>query len=148
MSQFGTILTAPFAVRRSWGFMCPVHTPDGSPCGLLMHLTMHCQVVTTDRDKEADAISARLANTLLEWGMLPASTGLVPPSPPSHLAVMQDGRLIGTLRATAVEKVVERLRTLKTERELPADLEVGDPRVFLYFESLGSGNLRCHALAA
>ena len=31
------------AVRKllpnSWGFLCPVHTPDGSPCGLLSHLT-------------------------------------------------------------------------------------------------------------
>jgi DNA-directed RNA polymerase I subunit RPA2 len=24
---------------ESWGFLCPVHTPDGSPCGLLNHLT-------------------------------------------------------------------------------------------------------------
>lgn len=38
------------AVRKllpeSWGFMCPVHTPDGSPCGLLTHLTAACRVVT------------------------------------------------------------------------------------------------------
>lgn len=26
----------------SWGFMCPVHTPDGSLCGLLNHLTLGC----------------------------------------------------------------------------------------------------------
>ncbi|KAK1332849.1 LOW QUALITY PROTEIN: hypothetical protein QTO34_006380 [Cnephaeus nilssonii] len=30
-------------VRRllpeSWGFLCPVHTPDGEPCGLMNHLT-------------------------------------------------------------------------------------------------------------
>jgi DNA-directed RNA polymerase I subunit RPA2 len=24
---------------ESWGFLCPVHTPDGSPCGLLNHLS-------------------------------------------------------------------------------------------------------------
>ena len=23
---------------ESWGFLCPVHTPDGGPCGLLNHL--------------------------------------------------------------------------------------------------------------
>ena len=23
---------------ESWGFLCPVHTPDGAPCGLLNHL--------------------------------------------------------------------------------------------------------------
>lgn len=37
-------------VRRllpeSWGFLCPVHTPDGAPCGLLNHLTAICEVVT------------------------------------------------------------------------------------------------------
>lgn len=31
----------------AWGFICPVHTPDGSPCGLLNHLTKECQVTGT-----------------------------------------------------------------------------------------------------
>lgn len=30
----------------AWGFVCPVHTPDGAPCGLLNHLTMTAQVFT------------------------------------------------------------------------------------------------------
>ena len=30
---------------ESWGFLCPVHTPDGSPCGLLLHLTRACYLV-------------------------------------------------------------------------------------------------------
>ncbi len=30
---------------ESWGFLCPVHTPDGSPCGLLNHMTSACRVV-------------------------------------------------------------------------------------------------------
>lgn len=25
---------------EQWGFICPVHTPDGGPCGLLNHITM------------------------------------------------------------------------------------------------------------
>lgn len=37
-------------VRRllpeSWGFLCPVHTPDGEPCGLMNHMTVTCEVVT------------------------------------------------------------------------------------------------------
>ncbi len=28
---------------ESWGFLCPVHTPDGSPCGLLNHFTATCR---------------------------------------------------------------------------------------------------------
>ena len=26
------------------GFLCPVHTPDGAPCGLLNHMAASCQV--------------------------------------------------------------------------------------------------------
>lgn len=29
---------------EAWGFLCPVHTPDGAPCGLLNHLAAPCQV--------------------------------------------------------------------------------------------------------
>jgi DNA-directed RNA polymerase I subunit RPA2 len=27
---------------ESWGFVCPVHTPDGAPCGLLNHISLSC----------------------------------------------------------------------------------------------------------
>eukprot|EP00588_Corethron_pennatum_P003384 CAMPEP_0194292816 /NCGR_PEP_ID=MMETSP0169-20130528/46523_1 /TAXON_ID=218684 /ORGANISM="Corethron pennatum, Strain L29A3" /LENGTH=1342 /DNA_ID=CAMNT_0039041135 /DNA_START=42 /DNA_END=4070 /DNA_ORIENTATION=+ len=40
------------AVRKllpdSWGFLCPVHTPDGGPCGLLNHLSIGCEPLTHD----------------------------------------------------------------------------------------------------
>ncbi len=26
------------------GFLCPVHTPDGAPCGLLNHMAALCEV--------------------------------------------------------------------------------------------------------
>ena len=44
---------------ESWGFLCPVHTPDGSPCGLLTHMTSACRVVAApaaDPDGTATAI--------------------------------------------------------------------------------------------
>lgn len=31
---------------ESWGFLCPVHTPDGEPCGLMNHMTAHSEIVT------------------------------------------------------------------------------------------------------
>ena len=43
----------------SWGFMCPVHTPDGSPCGLLLHLTAACRVATAPPD-ESDSVQAAI----------------------------------------------------------------------------------------
>lgn len=30
---------------ESWGFLCPVHTPDGEPCGLMNHMTANCEIV-------------------------------------------------------------------------------------------------------
>ena len=29
---------------ENWGFLCPVHTPDGGLCGLLNHLSYGCIV--------------------------------------------------------------------------------------------------------
>lgn len=31
-------------IADNWGFLCPVHTPDGAPCGLLNHLSSTCKV--------------------------------------------------------------------------------------------------------
>ena len=36
--RLGRKATVRKLLPDSWGFMCPVHTPDGSPCGLLNHL--------------------------------------------------------------------------------------------------------------
>ena len=43
---FATLKTTTVRKLRpeSWGFLCPVHTPDGAPCGLLIHLTKSCFV--------------------------------------------------------------------------------------------------------
>ncbi|KAJ3330285.1 hypothetical protein HDU76_006036 [Blyttiomyces sp. JEL0837] len=35
---------------EAWGFLCPVHTPDGAPCGLLNHLSHTCRVITDPLD--------------------------------------------------------------------------------------------------
>ncbi|CAG8555456.1 41467_t:CDS:10 [Gigaspora margarita] len=37
---------------ESWGFLCPVHTPDGTPCGLLNHLSHTCRIITTKPNVE------------------------------------------------------------------------------------------------
>jgi DNA-directed RNA polymerase I subunit RPA2 len=38
---------------ETWGFLCPVHTPDGGPCGLLNHITMSC-IPLTHPDNESE----------------------------------------------------------------------------------------------
>ena len=43
---------------ESWGFLCPVHTPDGSPCGLLNHFTAACRIVTEPSESADDTRTA------------------------------------------------------------------------------------------
>lgn len=45
-SYFTTMRTteARQLLPDAWGFICPVHTPDGTPCGLLNHLTLTCEM--------------------------------------------------------------------------------------------------------
>ncbi|EPR58357.1 DNA-directed RNA polymerase I RPA2, partial [Toxoplasma gondii GT1] len=40
---------------ETWGFLCPVHTPDGAPCGLLLHLTQSAAPVALPPDRRARA---------------------------------------------------------------------------------------------
>jgi DNA-directed RNA polymerase I subunit RPA2 len=45
---------------EQWGFVCPVHTPDGGPCGLLNHISMSCVPLTRpqfDHDKHCDVVA-------------------------------------------------------------------------------------------
>ncbi|CDR95040.1 DNA-directed RNA polymerase, beta subunit, putative [Babesia bigemina] len=46
---------------ETWGFICPVHTPDGAPCGLLLHLTQYAIPVTdADCGSATDAVKSFL----------------------------------------------------------------------------------------
>ncbi|PFH35445.1 DNA-directed RNA polymerase I RPA2 [Besnoitia besnoiti] len=40
---------------ETWGFLCPVHTPDGAPCGLLLHLAQSAAPVALPPDRKAIA---------------------------------------------------------------------------------------------
>ncbi|OMO87241.1 hypothetical protein COLO4_20729 [Corchorus olitorius] len=90
---------------ESWGFLCPVHTPDGEPCGLLNHMTSTC----------------------LGVGMTTSWPKVEHAGPPQVLPVLLDGRVIGSLPSTEAEKVVAHLRRLKVSAAsvIPDDLEVG-----------------------
>nr|BAK00019.1 predicted protein [Hordeum vulgare subsp. vulgare] len=37
---------------ESWGFLCPVHTPDGAPCGLLNHLAKDAVILSYPPSKK------------------------------------------------------------------------------------------------
>ncbi|EDQ84628.1 uncharacterized protein MONBRDRAFT_12630 [Monosiga brevicollis MX1] len=108
------------AVRKllpeAWGFLCPVHTPDGAPCGLLNHLARHCLPPTEPVD-----ISS-LPPTLLGLGMIAVSE-----QPHFHcLDVLLDGHLVGFLALEQAPKFAEQLRILKIrdDERVPNTLEI------------------------
>ncbi|XP_057512006.1 DNA-directed RNA polymerase I subunit 2 isoform X1 [Actinidia eriantha] len=116
---------------ESWGFLCPVHTPDGEPCGLLNHMTCTCRV-TSYYDAQGnvrDFFKMRMSvlSVLVGVGMTPSLPKLVPAGPPEVLSVVLDGRVVGSIPSDIVEKAVSHLRRLKLSATsvVPDDLEVG-----------------------
>ena len=120
---------------ESWGFLCPVHTPDGSPCGLLNHLAAACYVDVARVDVSgADAQDApspsfaAVLKALASAGVLLCAgkrLNSVPP-PPKHLSVMLDGVVVGSVRAPEAAAATAALRAAKVASppRVPATLEV------------------------
>lgn len=105
---------------EAWGFLCPVHTPDGTPCGLLNHLAAACQVVT------ATSSTVSLPRLLVSLGMIPLGDPAVS-LPGQRLCVLLDGKLVGEVPLEEVEELALKLRTLKTQgkENVPSTMEIG-----------------------
>ncbi|KAJ1930203.1 hypothetical protein IWQ60_000528 [Tieghemiomyces parasiticus] len=118
---FATMKTT--SVRKllpeSWGFMCPVHTPDGSPCGLLTHLSHTCQITTTHPDTSA------IPHLLASLGMSQIFHRNV--ANPASVTVQLDGRVIGYCSPQMAATLARKLRYLKVTggHNLPLQLEIG-----------------------
>jgi DNA-directed RNA polymerase I subunit RPA2 len=79
---------------EAWGFICPVHTPDGAPCGLLNHITLSCAPLAfEDIDMKENFGSFKTLCTSL--GMNPVQTDFNLVYPADHLPVTLDGILLG-----------------------------------------------------
>ncbi|KAM3959804.1 RNA polymerase I subunit Rpl135 [Aphomia sociella] len=107
----------------AWGFVCPVHTPDGAPCGLLNHLTMAAQVTQPPDAKQL----ASLPYVLKRCGMEQISTIAQTPleNDVYKYPVFLDGRLVGYFAEDTVDKSTTYLRTLKVKgEEIPITTEI------------------------
>ena len=102
---------------ESWGFLCPVHTPDGAPCGLLNHLAHQCVIPTQTVD------TRNMEKILSELGLEPV------PSMSEHdsLAIQLDGRILGYCPANRARDIAQLLRYWKVngENSIPVELEIG-----------------------
>ncbi|KAF8915242.1 DNA-directed RNA polymerase I polypeptide 2 [Mucidula mucida] len=104
---------------EAWGFLCPVHTPDGTPCGLLNHLARACRIVTTP------LATKNIPALLTAHGMTQTFAASVDGR--RNFCVQLDGRVIGWARPSVAQQLAQNLRIWKTEnhRDVPMDLEIG-----------------------
>ncbi|KAH8155101.1 uncharacterized protein LAJ45_00110 [Morchella importuna] len=104
---------------ESWGFLCPVHTPDGSPCGLLNHLAHKCRITTTISD------TSSIRKTLASLGVVSPATASLPSS--ATMCIQLDGCIIGWCSPKLARVVADTLRYWKVEgsHDIPLDLEIG-----------------------
>ncbi|PHH89406.1 hypothetical protein CDD83_6122 [Cordyceps sp. RAO-2017] len=102
---------------ESWGFLCPVHTPDGAPCGLLNHLAHKCKIMT-------DAVDVSgLPALATEFGIVASSSA----STDESVVVMLDGKILGWCRPKECRRIADCLRHWKVEgtHGVPLHLEIG-----------------------
>jgi DNA-directed RNA polymerase I subunit RPA2 len=109
------------AVRKllpeSWGFLCPVHTPDGGPCGLLNHLAHKCKILTHAVDVSA------IPNLVANLGAVRSSSAAVDES----VVIQLDGRILGWCTPKQALSIADSLRYWKVEgsHKVPKELEIG-----------------------
>jgi DNA-directed RNA polymerase I subunit RPA2 len=108
---------------ESWGFLCPVHTPDGSPCGLLNHITSGCHVIATPQTINSDLIE----RTLAMLGMTPNSNDLNLHFSNASYPVILDGKLVGFIDDDIVKNFIAGLRKFKVHglHYIPKTTEIG-----------------------
>jgi DNA-directed RNA polymerase I subunit RPA2 len=122
------------AVRKllpdQWGFLCPVHTPDGGPCGLLSHLSLKCSVLAYPADTGGEGM-VELDDLLISLGVAPVGAGGKPGdgravSTYTYLVVCLDGRVVGGATAKTCKAIATHLRKLKVSEKpiIPRTLEV------------------------
>ena len=102
---------------ESWGFLCPVNTPDGSPCGLLNHLAHKCTIITQNLDVAA------IPQLLSRLGVSESSCALFE----DCVVVQLDGRILGFCSPTQARTIGDTLRfwKVKGSHQVPVELEIG-----------------------
>ena len=122
------------AVRKllpdQWGFLCPVHTPDGGPCGLLSHMALKCQCMAYPAATNGGDLKD-LNEILISLGVGPSGSGGESGdgrtiSSHVNLPVMLNGRVVGSASAKLCKSIASQLRSLKVEEKptVPPTLEV------------------------
>ncbi|CAG8483343.1 4694_t:CDS:10 [Diversispora eburnea] len=96
-----------------------VHTPDGTPCGLLNHLSYSCRIITSKLNAD------RIPMFLSEFGMTirPLISGHR--TEKNQMCVQLDGKIVGWCSHKNAKPITDKLRLIKIEEKIPIDIEIG-----------------------
>jgi DNA-directed RNA polymerase I subunit RPA2 len=107
---------------ESWGFLCPVHTPDGGPCGLLNHITIACCPLT--HEPYNPLTHENLHDLCVRFGMLSLDNYNYLNDNDCY-PVMIDGRHAGYVENKLAEEFLRALKGYKVEGvSIPKETEV------------------------
>lgn len=103
-----------------FGFVCPVHTPDGGPCGLLNHLSRTCQIHFDSTGEDAQKSEEIAAENKKKMISSLTSLGMIGKISESFLSktlapVLIDGAIVGAVPVEDVNEFTNVLRLLKVE---------------------------------
>jgi DNA-directed RNA polymerase I subunit RPA2 len=123
---------------ESWGFLCPVHTPDGSPCGLLNHLAKDAVILSFPTEEQLPTTPEgiliapggssnrwigfkELKDLLVSLGVMPSGKGgsdgqiILDHKVDGYqiIPVLIDGAVIGGISVAKAPLIVAQLRHLK-----------------------------------
>ena len=106
----------------AFGFLCPVNTPDGSPCGLLNHIAKSCVITTCSHSVE------QIERDLVLQGMLSLDEITLPTiislNGFEYIRIHLNGRIIGFCSRIDSVGIISNLRNLKVSNSLFQYLEV------------------------
>lgn len=108
----------------SWGFLCPVHTPDGSPCGLLNHISSSCEIITHEMEEKDSHM--KIIETCVNSGMVSISQNSGNMSMSSY-DILLDGKVIGYIKNELVFNFLSLIRKYKVNSlfSIPSTIEIG-----------------------
>jgi len=95
---------------ETWGFLCPVHTPDGGPCGLLLHMTR--SAVPVCAPPTADLLNGTI-ELLRDHGKHISKEYIAPPSTTKSYPLMVDGRFVCDIPMADFTYWVDKFRDVK-----------------------------------
>lgn len=102
---------------EAWGFICPVHTPDGEPCGILNHLAADAIITsgsTSDRGEIVDLFPD------FNIAPAPALSSIYKHPPRNFLPVLVDGRVLGYVHPDSAQDVADQIRYSKVRSAVEA----------------------------